>query len=619
MGNGKFHTNTTNDTTATRVLSEGTQSCGEQLFENARSRHVANQRNRLMNCAAELRRITVDSINRGASHKQHNRMYQTNCNPVIYMPESSYISRYNAQRPLKIEKELQNRAKQSTLTNQERRASILVALCICLHIDCIRSIIEAGIDVAGRLEPAQACGSHHHGCGWMLVTIGAHGPIVQAVCKWPSGKASNSSRKSATAIATDSCLASSRLPICRQASSRECHSGVELQFIRLTATATHRERGACFSRWPLPAQHTPIPLAPTSGSRIRSPRRSWSLLATSFLRYSPDSGCRLRDTHHDAPRCVIIRSCSRSVQQPNVHQRVDVGPAQRLTFCFGADHHQNLQVHQTPNVHANRLQTQSWGSQFDQFPNRPRPTVGCPLSACVGCCQTILSVFVAWGRVNRCCGVGACKASTAMAYLRVAALIVGTLLVQTSGALPSAGIWTWYVALCFFVSFSNALSRAGCLVRLGSLLLRRPHSARKELLLPPTHQLLAATTLLSLIPSVTSGHTEDTALVNSETFGSSMSPACCGAVSRVGIFRVFLFPSLFTTGMGGSTAVNAPAVYGTIRVPSAAAFPGGRSACGLAIDQKKKLLWIFAGSTSNSLPYLGDLWQFSINTGQFSW
>ncbi len=152
----------TQRTTRTRQAhsAKGTRSCGESRTEEAvvteRSRHLANQRIQLMNCAAELERITVDSINRGAAQKQRNRMDQTNCNPVIQMQESSSLPRYNAQRPLKIEKAHQNRAKHSTLTNSAQTKSVaqdfLWCPCAFVHTCCIRTIVEAGIDVAGRLR-----------------------------------------------------------------------------------------------------------------------------------------------------------------------------------------------------------------------------------------------------------------------------------------------------------------------------------------------------------------------------------------------------------------------------------------------------------------------------------
>ncbi len=106
----------------------------------------------------------------------------------------------------------------------------------------------------------------------------------------------------------------------------------------------------------------------TSGSRIRPPATLLVLLASFFLRESSDSGSKLSATYHNAPRCVSSASrhaCCHSQTHTNA---LMFALPKRLTFCFNADHLQNLQVPQTPNVHANRLQTQSWRPHFALIP-----------------------------------------------------------------------------------------------------------------------------------------------------------------------------------------------------------------------------------------------------------
>ncbi|MEI6815984.1 MAG: kelch repeat-containing protein [Bacteroidota bacterium] len=69
--------------------------------------------------------------------------------------------------------------------------------------------------------------------------------------------------------------------------------------------------------------------------------------------------------------------------------------------------------------------------------------------------------------------------------------------------------------------------------------------------------------------------------------------------------------------MGGSSAVNVPAVYGTKGVSAATNTPGGRWVYSKWKDDNGDF-WIFGGSTSASNG-LNDLWRYQLSTNQWTW
>jgi gliding motility-associated-like protein len=75
------------------------------------------------------------------------------------------------------------------------------------------------------------------------------------------------------------------------------------------------------------------------------------------------------------------------------------------------------------------------------------------------------------------------------------------------------------------------------------------------------------------------------------------------------------------TFMKGSTQTNAPGIYGTQTVPSAANYPGGRSHPCYWIDQQGNF-WMFGGlgaDINGTIGGLNDLWKYDIATGMWTW
>jgi gliding motility-associated-like protein len=75
------------------------------------------------------------------------------------------------------------------------------------------------------------------------------------------------------------------------------------------------------------------------------------------------------------------------------------------------------------------------------------------------------------------------------------------------------------------------------------------------------------------------------------------------------------------TFMKGSTQVNAPGIYGTQTVPSAANYPGGRSTFCSWVDQQGNF-WLFGGlgyDINGTFGGLNDLWKYDIATNMWTW
>ncbi len=72
--------------------------------------------------------------------------------------------------------------------------------------------------------------------------------------------------------------------------------------------------------------------------------------------------------------------------------------------------------------------------------------------------------------------------------------------------------------------------------------------------------------------------------------------------------------------MSGSSGVNQPGVYGTLRLPSPTSVPGARALSTSWTDRSGKL-WLFGGYSyvPGSAGYMNDLWTFDPSTRQWAW
>ena len=83
-------------------------------------------------------------------------------------------------------------------------------------------------------------------------------------------------------------------------------------------------------------------------------------------------------------------------------------------------------------------------------------------------------------------------------------------------------------------------------------------------------------------------------------------------------------PSTFEwTWMSGTARTNALGIYGTLGAPSAANYPGGRQN-GVSWTDNSGNFWLFGGEGFDSATpsvdgYLNDLWEFNINTNEWTW
>jgi N-acetylneuraminic acid mutarotase len=75
------------------------------------------------------------------------------------------------------------------------------------------------------------------------------------------------------------------------------------------------------------------------------------------------------------------------------------------------------------------------------------------------------------------------------------------------------------------------------------------------------------------------------------------------------------------TWVNGLQARNAGGAYGTQGTPAATNQPGARQAASSWIDSSTGTLWLFGGSgySSTANGYLNDLWQYNLNTAQWTW
>ncbi len=89
---------------------------------------------------------------------------------------------------------------------------------------------------------------------------------------------------------------------------------------------------------------------------------SWSPLSS---RDSSDFGHWLRVPRPNASRPLLLALAAAAKRT----EALMIGPHQRLTFCLGPGHLQNLQHHPTPSVDAIRLHKQSWGSTVCSISN----------------------------------------------------------------------------------------------------------------------------------------------------------------------------------------------------------------------------------------------------------